>query len=959
MKRIKLVVSAMAALVAAFAAVAEDVTIDVPDGETRDFYSALSASGYEKSALTGQRIVKTGLGTLIGTNDLTTKSATTPYFHKLLVSQGTFRASRNGDFGYQGFQPDAVTVEPGGTICLVGSGINIDNRVVRIAGSGASGEGGAIVCAGYGQSRYGQFELTDDATFMTTFAGDYALVLMLEKDRPNPTSVTLNGHDLTLKAAGKGSRYGYRIDRGMRLKGSGRFIVDGTYLGQGAASVSNYTAAANNGYVTLVLKNGATFRPRQQSTVSFFDAIDAEYGTTIAAGENDSAAFDMYVSAIAGAPAATALSSLNVSDSLTVRVSDIAAGHFISVDGTLVFGASAQLSVDGDIGELAPDASGRVKIASSEMGITGLPQLVTAAALRNWSVETGDEGLSLYLRYHSSKPEGAIDVFADWGVLRGEGNAAGNAARFNNALSSLAAENPVLYFPAGNYWFDEPLVIAKSGVTVLGDACTSVLKAATGFAGTSLLSISGSGATVCGVTLSGTTGPAIYASGTTSLAVTNNDFTAVGGAIDGGDDTYPIEVVGGTGTFVRDNLILDGATYTAPVFINGGSKAEGGEPISGQVRIRVDAGESISLTAAFARTGYATYPSGSRLVKTGPGTLLVDNTETMVQSSTSATVPVLGITVEEGVYSVSGNYFGRIDFGSNDPTIIKSGGTVLLTGSSTHFNNRMIQLEGAGAPGMGGAIAMSGVGICNYAQFRLTGDAVIATSYADGYARCFNRLSDTTPATVRFNGHTLTLKSINGGKGFSMESIFKFGDVGTLCLDGTTLAQHTAIVAPYNSKLATLALRNGAKFLPRSQDIVELFGEIDCDATSQVVGGDGGAAAFAMTVGAWAGSGAVGSGFSSLSITNSITVLAADLVAGRHMTAACPLVFADGVKMALSDAGLLNEAVPFYTCAVSDVSVDGCPICAQGCDFRQFRPVQGEDGKSIALVRTGLIMIVL
>ena len=99
MKRIKLVVSAMAALVAAFAAVAEDVTIDVPDGETRDFYSALSASGYEKSALTGQRIVKTGLGTLIGTNDLTTKSATTPYFHKLLVSQGTFRASRNGDFG--------------------------------------------------------------------------------------------------------------------------------------------------------------------------------------------------------------------------------------------------------------------------------------------------------------------------------------------------------------------------------------------------------------------------------------------------------------------------------------------------------------------------------------------------------------------------------------------------------------------------------------------------------------------------------------------------------------------------------------------------------------------------------------------------------------------------------------------------------------------------------------------
>ena len=935
---------------------AADVTINVPAGVTYDFYTALAENGYQKSDLNGQRIVKTGAGTLIGTNDLANKSGN--YFHKVLVREGIFSVRVNNDFGYQGFAGDEMNVEAGATLQLSGSSWNIINRAGFVAGEGAPGAGGAVVCKGYGQANYGQFKLSGNTTFFTDYSADYALVLTKGSYPDQATMVALYGYDFTLKARGKGSRYGFRLADGFRLNGSGRFIVDGTYFGQGAANVSNFTSAANNGYVTLVLKNGATFRPRTQHMVAFFDAIDAERGTTIAAGENGAAPFDMYLQDIAGAPAATSLSSLNISCSMTVRVTDLSAGSCLSVDGALVFGADALLKIEGDASGLVPDANGRVKIASSATGISGVPLLVETKASRNWSVESGDEGLSLYLRYTSSKPAGAIDVFADWGVLKGSENASGNAARFNGALSSLVTESPVLYFPAGEYWFDAPLSIAKSGVTVVGDACESVLNAATGFSGSSLMDIAGSGVTVSGLTLGGTTGPAISASGTSSLVVTNNDFTAVGGAVDGSDDTYPVVVSGGTGTFVRDNLILDGATYTAPVFINGGTKANDGEPLDGMVRIRVDAGESINFTPAFARTGFAEWPNGWRLVKTGPGTLLADSTDALIQNSTSTSIPVRGITVEQGVYSSSGNYFGRTDFNVKDTVYIKNGATILLRGTGTHFNNRVLSLEGSGAPGMGGALAMSSGGYCGYIQLRLAGDTVISTTYADGYVCCFRRVDATHPARVRFNGHALTMRSTRGGKGFAMEVMFGFDDVGTLYMDGATLAQNTATVEPYSSKQVTLALRNGAKFLPRSQDIVELFREIDCDATSQVVGGDGSSAEFAMTIGGWSGCGAVGSGFTSLTITNAITVSAADLVAGRNMTAACPLAFANGVKMTLADAGLLDEFIQPYTCVASEVSVDGCPTRARGCYFRGFSPAQGEDGKSIVLKRVGIVVIV-
>ena len=99
-------------------------------------------------------------------------------------------------------------------------------------------------------------------------------------------------------------------------------------------------------------------------------------------------------------------------------------------------------------------------------------------------------------------------------------------------------------------------------------------------------------------------------------------------------------------------------------------------------------------------------------------------------------------------------------------------------------------------------------------------------------------------------------------------------------------------------------------------------------------------------------------GLVSLAITNSLVVAASDLLAGRRLSAACPLVFGDAAALTLLDAGSLGRAGPGYVCAASEVSVEGCPHRAAGCDFNAFRPVISESGNSVVLVLSGFRIFV-
>lgn len=893
------------------------LTVDA--GESETVSEAFAICGL--ASMKDLHLTKVGPGTLVGETSNNFKGAS--------IEEGVYEAASSSCFGIGDFgEYDYFAVEPGGTLritCVSGRGVA--NRVIYLSGAGAPGQGGALVWADAGGAWYPQYHLSGDAVMATEYAGDFAKALTTDNSA-NPPVVNLHGYDLKLVATGSGK--GFLVASVLNIYGPGSLTVDGTTVKQSAAAL---VPKVSTSLAALRLRNGATFSAYTADSFAFFSDVDCDAGSSIV---GTGAAFGLEFASWTGAGTVDAgIASLALS-SLAVRAADLNAGQPLAVAGTLAFAANSPLSVD-DGTALVAGGDGRVTFAASATAMTGLPTLVGGKKVRNWTVEAGEDGKSGKLLYVSSKPEGAIDVAAEWGIQKGLENAEGNAAKFNDGVAALTGP-AVLFFPMGDFYFDAPLAIAKDGVTLVGDLCDSVLKAGEGFVADSLLEVSGANVTVSGLTLGNVTGPAVVANGTTAFVATNNDFIAVGGAIEGVEGTYPVEVINGTGTFVRDNLILGGTKYTAAVYLDGGTKHADGEPLTGLVRIRVDAGEELGLEDAFARTGRAEYPQDARLVKTGGGKIL---------SSGAYGSLIKGITIEAGVYALTGDHAGQAKFGAGDQIYILSGGTLLFAGDVSYYlNNKIVFVEGTGAPGMGGAVVNEGCGICRYAQYRLTGDATFATAYAGGYAQCFNRLPNDMvhPSNFSMNGHVLTLTATGFGKGYQLTDQFQFNDAtGTVIVDGTTLAQGSATVVPFASKTAKLVLRNGAKFLPRSQDILGLFSSIAADETSSVIGGDGGSAAFDLTVGGWSGAGTVGTGISSLAVTNSFEVNAADILAGDHMTAACPVTLSAGVRMRVRDPDGLFAAMERksvrYDCAESAVSFTGLPRKDGTSDFKSWKPV--------------------
>ena len=962
MKNTLKAVVAVAGVLVASLGFAGVLVINVPAGETQDFYTAVEANGYTREAFKDHPVLtKTGTGTLISTNDLASE-ASGYYFKLLRVNEGVFVARCKADLGVNPMAPGAIDVLNGATLRFEGaSGTEmLNNWCVDLKGTGASGEGGAIRCVGPTGVSFAQYRLQGDATFATSYADGYTMCFMAGSyTAPGAVSkINLNGgYNATLKAVGSGK--GFCLSgSGFRLDDTGQLIVDGTEFVQDNESLANKTVT--DGTTTLVLKNGATFGPKTQVMVSFFDNIDISSDSVIRG--RGTSAFDMTIGGWAGAGTIDGgISSLTIADSLTVRTDDLIAGKRLELPGPITFGEGVTLKIEGSFSSLNPGQDGRVKFVASEDGIMGCPTLVTQLG-RHWTFEKAADGKSLDLVYDSMTPAGAIDVRTAWGVRTGKGEAAGNAARFNDALAMCEAEKPLLYFPEGDYWFDAPLVISKPGVTVLGDYPRAVLHAAKDGTASSLVTVTGiANVTLTGLHFADTESPAVSATSANGIAVSNNYFTAVGGTVDGTANVAPVAVADSTGVMVRDNQVMDGTVYTAPsVSLSNCTTAEGSEPVVGKVRLWVDQGETLDLMTALARTGRGdVWSADCSLQKAGPGTLVGTNTLSSL---------MIGTEILEGTFSARVNYdFGKITFAdkggkykNTDEIFIRRGGTLLLAGDSSCINNRRVYVEGEGTPGAGGAVVVrSKNGHCAYAQYWLTDDAVFSTEYAAGYARCLDRLDAAHPASVHFSGHRLTLRAANGGKGFQLDTTLRlFAGGGTLAVDGCALGQSAnafTVTSETGAIPLALELKNGATLCPRTQDIVGLFGAIACDATSKVMA-ESGAAAFDVSVPAWSGCGSVDASIASLTVTRSLTVNVDDLKAGRCLSVAGPLSLGADSKLTLTgDAGaLVPPAEGNLKVATSGVSLTGVPRWTPSLDFRHWSAVAGEDGKSIELAYSDL-----
>ena len=145
------------------------------------------------------------------------------------------------------------------------------------------------------------------------------------------------------------------------------------------------------------------------------------------------------------------MTSLTVTDKLTVRGEELVAGRVLSAAGALVFGDGCQLVIEGDIKNLNPGADGTVVIVTSDVSVSGCPTLARTVANRHWTVAAGEDGRSLVLVYDPLVPAGMIDVRTEWGVKAGLDGVEGNAERFNAALAALPqGSKPQLYFPDGD-----------------------------------------------------------------------------------------------------------------------------------------------------------------------------------------------------------------------------------------------------------------------------------------------------------------------------------------------------------------------------------------------------------------------------------------------------------------------------------------------------------------------------
>ena len=374
-----------------------EVVLDIPEGQTKTYTEALKDLGYETYP-GNVPLTKTGSGTL--------KADT--FFKDFKVDPITIRdgvlssTEDNKQLSF-GIRPNAIYVKPGATLRFEGSSYPVLSRSIHVSGTGYPGEGGAIHADNsFVQSSANAYILDGDTTFSSdyTAGGTYLL---------RNGTVYFGRHTLTLTGPSGACAHNVPGSADLKLRGTGCIKVDGAKFAFSSTSSAVSKAADGTipGYVKLSLVNGACFYSSIADGCSVFDEIEAEPDCTVGCHETVAAnTVAPVVKCWKGAPTVKdGITSLTVSDTFTVRVSDLNDGHALTMNGALAFGANAQLEIDGDPNELVA-TDGKVVIATAEGGVTGLPSLLVTHANRHWKVAAGEDGKSVELVYDSPSRKG-------------------------------------------------------------------------------------------------------------------------------------------------------------------------------------------------------------------------------------------------------------------------------------------------------------------------------------------------------------------------------------------------------------------------------------------------------------------------------------------------------------------------------------------------------------------------
>ena len=944
---------------AALTAACEDVTLSVASG-TQSFSAAMTANGYSSFPQDGV-IVKTGLGMLTASSDASVNSVLAGF----RVEAGAFNVTSHEQFGSTSFRGEDghFYVDDEATLYFSGSSCVLIGQVVHIKGSGAASlgatamsENGAIAIANNVYAYGATYVLDGDATMMNIYGARHAQMFggNWAAAWRNWASIDLgSGHTLTLAntATARTSNFGFLFRGGLGITGSGKIVMDHAPLVQDSDSfVVNRDAGTT---VELVLSNSAPFRITSPDVAKLFDNIRVLSGSVIegiAAGD-----ITVDVDGISGAGAVGAgISTLGITKKLSASVADMTGGAVLSVTNEVSFAAGSKVVIEGDASVLATADGAEYAVLRAEGGISGMPT-VAGEARRHFRLRKSADGRTLKLVYADPKPAGAVDVVADWGLVEGSpSDASSNAATFNARIGQ-ATTGSTVYFPAGDYYFSAPLAVnGRGSVVITGDGGASVIH---GPGEANVMTVANSSdVTITRIALDNCTGPAVAASGTTRLSISNILYSAVGGAVEGEEGRYPLSVANGAVTYVRHNRVTDGATYASPVFLDEGTTAVGSEPLDRDVNygildIWVDEGDEEGFYEALAKAGYASWPAMTRLLKSGPGILVATN---------NLTGSLRGITIEQGVMRFS---FDN-DIGVSGYGVVVSNGATAVCMPRMHVANRPIYISGEGASGMGGALVAEGLLTAGNMSVRLAhGDATMVARYRGSVCTMLAGGGSETSSSTLLGGNSLTLRAENGCTGIGTNYKLIMRESGKIVMDGTML---TDVTSDSSTKYAfsadaganvTVKLINGASFKPKFTSWVSMFSGIEAEEGTAI---DSGSASLSLplTFADFAGLPTLGANITSLSVTNRFSVDAADLVAGRHFAADCPVAFGVAAKVALKDPSGAFAAVGGNFCCPfveSTVSLSGSPAkdraasdvlawsldCPAGAQFYNIIPPQG------------------
>lgn len=864
---------------------ATNYTCDVPEGQTK------SVSDFGYTFKDGDKLIKTGKGVLKAVNN-------TSVFYHIDISNGVYHldsaTKQKGGDGATLWVRKGATLDITWTstqlfmgdwnVYMAGDGVGTGDYLGAICVGGTANTMNAIFGTG------SKFYLSEAATVYTY--GTMNPLFSGSGSDSGPT-VFMNSYPLTLR--GKNENAVFRPRHKLIIDKPGPIVVRN---GQFTRHKTTLTCTANIPRITVT--EGGCLQGFTDGDSTIWNKVDAfvfDYGTKIIKGGNGEAANPMTLANVTGPVEISSDEKVTLKGTYTSRGADLAAGHVITSGTTLTFASGCKVKID-DIYATAWTKGTPVTIATA-MSIAGDPTIDPSQADLFTLTKTATE--------LKVTPTFDVVTLAGWGVKPGEENAAANAAAVAANIGSLGDDVQLLCAEAGDFYFGDALdfsLLTAKGVTL------KKLETLTGdVAIHSTIKVGGAvNFTVEGFTVKGVDGPVVIANGTQGLVLKNLKADAVVGTYGEGEAAkkYPFVMDGVTDFEVTGFSSVNNGTNKwddQALFSGEGSQTDASEVRAGEIVAVLLRGKlkdnwySLSDVKSALNIADAAW-KGKKFVITGDGAVL-DITGTLDGYG------VQGFVIKRGQYVARNNASLGVD---KAPVEVRDGGALTLAGKSDSMKGRTVSFEGTGLGGTTPAIRFTGEAVWNKTEsivYEMTGDAEM-------YNNCTGENGIFLYATIKANGHKLTLKGLaNSNYRFGRDARWSGGGevvVGSGVTVSASGKGDVGYVIQDDKGAPKFTFEGTSKFLPDSTDILNLIKNVDF-ANGASIGLKSGVSGFALTFDSLAGTPTVADAFKSLTVKKNLTVHAAQLKAGQSLSVKCPLTFASGSTVTLDDLSGYSKPV--------------------------------------------------